>query len=46
MYPTDDERIAIVQAEELMKVTMAKYDPSHDAYHGESLSVSFSSYLR
>lgn len=33
-YPTDVERKAIEIAEALMKKTMARYDPSHDAYHG------------
>ena len=29
------EKIAIEEAEKLMEETMAKYDPSHDAYHGQ-----------
>jgi len=33
-YPTDAERKAIAEAEALMVETMARYDPSHDAYHG------------
>jgi len=33
MYPTEQERIAIDAAERLMVETMARYDPSHDAYH-------------
>ncbi|KAK7032269.1 hypothetical protein VNI00_013228 [Paramarasmius palmivorus] len=33
MYPTADEKVYIEVAEKLMAETMAKYDPSHDAYH-------------
>jgi len=33
MYPTQEEKIAIEAAERLMAETMARYDPSHDAYH-------------
>lgn len=35
MYPTAQERPAIEAAEKMMIDTMARYDPSHDAYHGE-----------
>ena len=35
MYPTPDEEKVIAAAEMLMVETMARYDPSHDAYHGE-----------
>jgi len=35
MYPTPDEKVYIDAAEKLMIETMARYDPSHDAYHGE-----------
>ncbi|SJL09839.1 uncharacterized protein ARMOST_13220 [Armillaria ostoyae] len=33
MYPTEDEKAIIEAAEKLMVDTMARYDPSHDAYH-------------
>jgi hypothetical protein len=36
MYPTPQELAIIHEAENLMIETMAKYDPSHDQYHGES----------
>ncbi|EIW83994.1 hypothetical protein CONPUDRAFT_163243 [Coniophora puteana RWD-64-598 SS2] len=35
MYPTTQEKAAIQAAEKLMNDTMARYDPSHDAYHVE-----------
>jgi uncharacterized protein len=35
MYPSPDEKVYIDEAEKLMVETMARYDPSHDAYHGE-----------
>ena len=35
MYPTPDEEKVIAAAEKLMVETMTRYDPSHDAYHGE-----------
>lgn len=36
-YKTESpESAAIRAAESLMKETMARYDPSHDAYHGQS----------
>ncbi|EPQ52621.1 hypothetical protein GLOTRDRAFT_95501 [Gloeophyllum trabeum ATCC 11539] len=35
MYPTKAEASVIQAAEQLMKKTMARYDPSHDAYHVE-----------
>ncbi|KAF5340912.1 hypothetical protein D9758_012186 [Tetrapyrgos nigripes] len=35
MYPNADEKVYIDEAEKLMVETMARYDPSHDAYHGE-----------
>jgi hypothetical protein len=34
-YPTAQERAVIDAAEEMMVDTMARYDASHDAYHGE-----------
>jgi hypothetical protein len=34
-YPSDKERGIVADAEKLMEETMARYDPSHDAYHGE-----------
>jgi len=34
-YPNEKERIAIAAAEKLMVETMARYDPSHDAFHGQ-----------
>ncbi|KAI0370404.1 hypothetical protein BV20DRAFT_1043880 [Pilatotrama ljubarskyi] len=33
VYPTAEEGIVLAAAEELMVKTMARYDPSHDAYH-------------
>lgn len=33
-YPTKSEVAVIAAAEKLMVDTMARYDPSHDAYHG------------
>ncbi len=34
MYPTEQEKAVIEEAEKVMVDTMAKYDPSHDRYHG------------
>jgi hypothetical protein len=34
-YPSEKERAIIADAEKLMEETMARYDPSHDVYHGE-----------
>lgn len=34
-YPTDAQKKVIEVAEELMVKTMARYDVSHDAYHGQ-----------
>jgi uncharacterized protein len=36
-YPTANEQAVIKAAERLMEETMARYDPSHDAYHGMSI---------
>ena len=36
VYPNLQEKAAIAAAERLMVQTMARYDPSHDRYHGES----------
>ncbi|KIL67704.1 hypothetical protein M378DRAFT_73426 [Amanita muscaria Koide BX008] len=33
MYPTPEEKAVIDDAEKLMVETMARYDPSHDAFH-------------
>ncbi|KAI0784221.1 hypothetical protein C8Q75DRAFT_724745 [Abortiporus biennis] len=33
MYPSPEELIVVRAAEKLMEDTMARYDPSHDAYH-------------
>lgn len=33
-YPTPDDAAVVRAAERLMEETMARYDPSHDAYHG------------
>lgn len=35
MYPSADEKVYIEAAEGLMAKTMARYDPSHDVYHGD-----------
>ncbi len=45
MYPTEDEKIIIEAAEKLMVDTMARYDPSHDAYHGQQSRVLALSHL-
>lgn len=42
MYPSPQEKAVIDAAEKLMVETMARYDPSHDRYHGEYLSFSVS----
>jgi uncharacterized protein len=33
-YPSVNEQAVLKAAEQLMERTMARYDPSHDAYHG------------
>ncbi len=35
MYPTAQEIAVINEAEKIMIETMSRYDPSHDAFHGE-----------
>ena len=35
MYPTPQEKAVVHEAEKIMIETMARYDPSHDQYHGE-----------
>lgn len=37
MYPTAQEAAIIAEAENMMKEAMARYDPSHDAFHGAVL---------
>ena len=37
-YPTKEEAALVAAAEKLMMDTMARYDPSHDAYHGRSFA--------
>lgn len=39
MYPTPQEKVIIHEAEKIMIETMARYDPSHDQYHGERISA-------
>jgi uncharacterized protein len=39
MYPDPHELAAIAAAEKLMTETMARYDPSHDAYHGQHYTL-------
>lgn len=34
MYPSATEQLALAAAEKLMVATMARYDPSHDVFHG------------
>jgi len=34
MYPTPQEKATVNEAEKLMVDIMARYDPSHDKYHG------------
>jgi hypothetical protein len=41
MYPTPQEAAVIAAAEQLMTETMARYDPSHDAFHGAPNHVRF-----
>ena len=38
-YPTQEEAAVVAAAEKLMVETMARYDPSHDAYHGPCRKV-------
>lgn len=33
-YPNEQQRRVVQEAEKLMQETMARYDPSHDVYHG------------
>ncbi|KAJ7761976.1 hypothetical protein DFH07DRAFT_739675 [Mycena maculata] len=33
MYPTTPESAVVLEAEKIMQDTMARYDPSHDAFH-------------
>jgi uncharacterized protein len=35
MYPTIQEKAIADEAEKIMVEAMARYDPSHDKYHGE-----------
>jgi len=35
MYPNAQEQAALNAAENLMNSTMARYDPSHDVFHGQ-----------
>lgn len=35
MYPNAKEQVALQAAENLMESIMARYDPSHDAFHGQ-----------
>jgi uncharacterized protein len=35
MYPTSQEKAIVDEAEKIMVKTMARYDPSHDSYHGQ-----------
>ena len=39
MYPSPAEKAVIHDAEELMTTTMARYDPSHDQYHGKEMNI-------
>lgn len=34
MYPSATEQLVLAAAEKLMLATMARYDPSHDVFHG------------
>ena len=36
-YPTPQEAALVAAAERLMTETMARYDPSHDSFHGACL---------
>lgn len=41
MYPSVEEAAVIQAAEKLMVTTMARYDPSHDAFHGQFAVLHF-----
>jgi hypothetical protein len=41
MYPNSQELVALNAAEKLMAETMARYDPSHDAYHGQYFHLNY-----
>lgn len=38
MYPTIQEKAIVDAAEKIMFEAMARYDPSHDKYHGQLLA--------
>jgi hypothetical protein len=39
MYPTIQEKAIADEAEKMMVETMARYDPSHDKYHGKETDL-------
>ena len=39
MYLTPQEKAVVDAAEEMMTDSMARYDPSHDKYHGKPSSA-------
>lgn len=45
VYPTAEQAAVVRAAEKLMEETMARYDPSHDAYHGTNRFSSTASTL-
>lgn len=44
MYPSSTEQLVLAAAEKLMVATMARYDPSHDMFHGMAASGLFASF--
>jgi len=39
MYLTSQEKAVVDAAQEMMTDSMARYDPSHDKYHGKPSST-------
>lgn len=44
MYPSATEQLVLATAEKLMVATMARYDPSHDVFHGTAASGPLASF--
>jgi len=40
MYPSEQEKAVLKAAEDIMVETMARYDPSHDKFHGTFGNIS------
>lgn len=45
MYPSKAEQLALAAAEKLMVAKMARYDPSHDVFHGTDSWGHFGSFV-